>query len=82
MSSLKGKKILLGVSGSIAAYKAAFLVRQLVKDGCAVRVIMTDSASDFVSAPNGGAWRLLSHDGPLVGDSGAYPVCRSLQSSN
>jgi len=49
MSSLKGKKILLGVSGSIAAYKAAFLVRQLVKEGCAVRVIMTESASDFVS---------------------------------
>jgi phosphopantothenoylcysteine decarboxylase/phosphopantothenate--cysteine ligase len=33
MSSLKGKKILLGVSGSIAAYKSAFLVRQLVKEG-------------------------------------------------
>jgi phosphopantothenoylcysteine decarboxylase / phosphopantothenate---cysteine ligase len=49
MSSLKGKKILLGVSGSIAAYKSAFLVRQLVKEGCAVRVIMTASASDFVS---------------------------------
>ena len=49
MSSLKGKKILLGVSGSIAAYKAAFLVRELVKEGCAVRVIMTSSASDFVS---------------------------------
>jgi len=49
MSSLKGKKILLGVSGSIAAYKAAFLVRQLVKEGCAVRVIMTSSAGDFVS---------------------------------
>src|SRR5678815_1650676 len=49
MSSLKGKKILLGVSGSIAAYKSAFLVRQLVKEGCAVRVIMTSSAGDFVS---------------------------------
>lgn len=49
MSSLKGKKILLGVSGSIAAYKSAFLVRQLVKEGCAVKVIMTASACDFVS---------------------------------
>src|SRR5678815_959081 len=49
MSSLRGKKILLGVSGSIAAYKSAFLVRQLVKEGCSVRVIMTSSASDFVS---------------------------------
>jgi phosphopantothenoylcysteine decarboxylase/phosphopantothenate--cysteine ligase len=49
MSSLKGKKILLGVSGSIAAYKSAFLVRQLVKEGCVVRVIMTSSAGEFVS---------------------------------
>ncbi|HEX5113300.1 MAG TPA: bifunctional phosphopantothenoylcysteine decarboxylase/phosphopantothenate--cysteine ligase CoaBC [Saprospiraceae bacterium] len=48
-SSLKDKKILLGVSGSIAAYKSAFLVRQLVKEGASVRVIMTSSASDFVS---------------------------------
>ena len=49
MKTLKGKKILLGVSGSIAVYKAAFLVRQLVKEGCEVRVIMTSSATDFVS---------------------------------
>ncbi len=49
MTSLHGKKILLGVSGSIAAYKAAVLLRLLVKDGCEVRVIMTPSAKDFVS---------------------------------
>jgi phosphopantothenoylcysteine decarboxylase/phosphopantothenate--cysteine ligase len=49
MSTLKGKKILLGVSGSIAVYKAALLTRQLIKDGCEVRVIMTPSACDFVS---------------------------------
>ena len=49
MSSLKGKKILLGVSGSIAAYKAAYLVRQLLKEGSEVRVILTESACDFVS---------------------------------
>jgi phosphopantothenoylcysteine decarboxylase/phosphopantothenate--cysteine ligase len=49
MPSLTGKKILLGVSGSIAAYKAAYLVRMLVKEGCDVRVIMTPSAKDFVS---------------------------------
>ncbi|HJW28678.1 MAG TPA: bifunctional phosphopantothenoylcysteine decarboxylase/phosphopantothenate--cysteine ligase CoaBC [Saprospiraceae bacterium] len=49
MSSLQGKKILLGVSGSIAAYKSAFLVRQLVKEECEVRVIMTHSAADFVA---------------------------------
>ncbi|HRN48058.1 MAG TPA: flavoprotein, partial [Niabella sp.] len=46
---LKGKKILLGVTGSIAAYKAAYLVRLLVKQEAEVRVIMTPAAKDFVS---------------------------------
>jgi phosphopantothenoylcysteine decarboxylase/phosphopantothenate--cysteine ligase len=46
---LKGKKIVLGVSGSIAAYKAATLVRLLVKKGAEVRVIMTPDAHDFVT---------------------------------
>ncbi len=47
--SLQDKKILLAVSGSIAAYKAAFLVRGLIKAGAEVKVIMTDAASHFVS---------------------------------
>ncbi len=46
---LRNKKILLGVCGSIAAYKAAFLIRLLVKAGADVRVISTTSASDFIS---------------------------------
>jgi phosphopantothenoylcysteine decarboxylase / phosphopantothenate---cysteine ligase len=46
---LQGKKILLGVTGSIAAYKSLLLVRQLVKAGAEVKVIMTDSAKDFVT---------------------------------
>ncbi len=46
---LTGKKILLGVTGSIAAYKAIVLVRLLVKAGAEVKVIMTPSARDFVS---------------------------------
>src|SRR5688572_20432422 len=45
---LKGKKILLGVCGSIACYKSAFLVRLLVKAGAEVKVVMTGSAHDFV----------------------------------
>lgn len=49
MPSLHGKKILLGVSGSIAAYKSAILLRLLIKEGCDVRVVMTASAKDFVS---------------------------------
>jgi phosphopantothenoylcysteine decarboxylase/phosphopantothenate--cysteine ligase len=46
---LKGKKILLGITGSIAAYKSAFLVRLLVKAGVEVKVIMTPSSTDFIS---------------------------------
>lgn len=46
---LKDRKIILGISGSIAAYKAALLVRLLVKNGAEVRVIMTQSATNFVS---------------------------------
>ncbi len=46
---LKGKKILLAVSGSIAAYKAAFFVRLLVKEGAEVKVVMTESAKDFIT---------------------------------
>ena len=46
---LKGKKILLAVTGSIAAYKTPDLVRKFIKAGAAVKVIMTPSAADFVS---------------------------------
>lgn len=46
---LQGKKILLGVCGSIAAYKSAFLIRELVKNGAEVQVIMTASATDFIT---------------------------------
>ena len=45
---LQGKKILLGITGSIAAYKSIYLVRLLVKAGAEVKVIMTPSARDFV----------------------------------
>ena len=45
---LKGKKILLGITGSIAAYKAIYLVRHLVKAGAEVKVVITPSAKDFV----------------------------------
>src|SRR5215470_2257911 len=46
---LKGKKILVGITGSIAAYKAIYLVRLLIKAGAEVKVVMTPSAKDFVS---------------------------------
>ena len=49
MSSLSGKKILLGISGGIAAYKIPLLVRELIKFGAEVRVLMTPLAKDFVT---------------------------------
>jgi len=48
-SMLKGKKILLGITGSIAAYKAILLVRLLVKQGAEVKVVITPAAKSFVS---------------------------------
>lgn len=45
---LEGKKIILGISGSIAAYKSAYLVRALKKMKAEVKVVMTDSASEFI----------------------------------
>jgi phosphopantothenoylcysteine decarboxylase/phosphopantothenate--cysteine ligase len=47
---LQGKKILLGVTGSIAAYKSATLIRLLVKAGAEVKVVMTKAAADFIPA--------------------------------
>lgn len=46
---LKGKKILIGITGSIAAYKIPLLVRLLVKAGAEVRIVMTKAATEFVS---------------------------------
>jgi len=47
--TLKGKKILLGMTGGIAAYKAAELTRLLVKAGCDVRIVMTEAATRFIT---------------------------------
>ena len=47
---LQGKKILLGVTGSIAAYKSAILIRLLKKSGAEVKVIMTNAAENFIPA--------------------------------
>jgi phosphopantothenoylcysteine decarboxylase / phosphopantothenate---cysteine ligase len=47
---LTGKHIILGVTGSIAAYKAAILLRCLVKEGAEVQVVMTPAAKEFITA--------------------------------
>ena len=49
MSILSGKKVLLGVTAGIAAYKTPLIVRLLIKQGAEVKVVMTPSATDFVT---------------------------------
>lgn len=46
---LKGKKIILGITGSIAAYKAAYIIRGLVKKGAEVQVVITPSGKEFIT---------------------------------
>lgn len=46
---LKGKNILIGLTGGIAAYKTATIVRLLVKEGAEVKVIMTENAKEFIT---------------------------------
>jgi len=60
---IKGKKILLGITGSIAAYKSIYLVRLLVKSGAEVKVVMSPSAKDFVSTLT---LSTLSHNPVLI----------------
>jgi phosphopantothenoylcysteine decarboxylase/phosphopantothenate--cysteine ligase len=48
MTTLKGKRILLGLTGGIAAYKAAELARALVRSGCDVRAVLSEAATRFV----------------------------------
>ncbi|MDD4755587.1 MAG: bifunctional phosphopantothenoylcysteine decarboxylase/phosphopantothenate--cysteine ligase CoaBC [Prolixibacteraceae bacterium] len=46
---LKGKKIILGITGSIAAYKAAIILRLLIKEGAEVQVVMTPAGKEFIT---------------------------------
>lgn len=59
---LTGRRIVLGVSGGVAAYKAAYLARRLIEAGAAVRCVLTDSAAEFVGAQT------------LAAITGEYPV--------
>lgn len=49
MQSLLNKKIVLGISGGIAAYKSAELARLLMQEGASVQVVMTEAAQQFVT---------------------------------
>ena len=46
---LKGKHIILGITGSIAAYKAAYLTRLLIKKGAEVQIVITPSGKEFIT---------------------------------
>ena len=46
---MKGKKIILGITGSIAAYKAAYIIRALVKKGAEVQVVITPAGKEFIT---------------------------------
>ena len=50
MTALQSKKILLGITGGVAAYKAAFLARELMRAGADVRAVLTEAATRFVTA--------------------------------
>ena len=47
--NMKGKKIVLGITGSIAAYKAAILIRTLIKKGAEVQVVITPAGKEFIT---------------------------------
>ena len=49
MSMLKGKKIVLGITGSIAAYKACYIIRGLIKAGAEVQVVITPAGKEFIT---------------------------------
>ncbi len=66
---LRGKRVLLGISGSIAAYKTTFLTRLLIKAGAEVKVVLSPSARDFVTpltlatlSKNPVLWEFFDHE--------------------
>jgi phosphopantothenoylcysteine decarboxylase/phosphopantothenate--cysteine ligase len=61
---LSGRRIVLGISGGVAAYKAAYLARRLVEAGADVRCVMTDAAKEFIGAATLAA---ITGDHPIVG---------------
>lgn len=70
---LAGRRILLGVTGGIAAYKAAYLARRLVEQGAEVRVVMTTSAREFVGCQTFAAITGNEVATDLFGDSSVSP---------
>ena len=61
---LSGRRIILGISGGVAAYKAAYLARRLIEAGAEVRCVMTDAATEFLGAQTLAA---VTGEFPVVG---------------
>ena len=95
--TLNGKKILLGLSGGVAAYKAAELTRLLVKAGADVRIAMTEAATHFIGTATMQAlsgqpvwtdravqsWRSLAYPSTYSSDAtGCRPLCRASASES
>ena len=57
---MKGKKIVLGITGSIAAYKACLIIRGLVKKGAEVQVVITPAGKEFITPINCSLYVLYS----------------------
>ncbi|MGF1901219.1 bifunctional phosphopantothenoylcysteine decarboxylase/phosphopantothenate--cysteine ligase CoaBC [Aliivibrio sifiae] len=72
MASLSGKRILLGISGGIAAYKCAELTRRLIERGAEVRVVMTTAAKEFITPLT-----MQAVSGHLVADSLLDPAAEA-----
>ena len=71
MMTLAGKKIVLGVSGGIAAYKTPELVRRLRERGAEVRVAMTEAAKAFIPTQPAGGIRLSGFRQPARSGGGS-----------
>ena len=72
MMTLTNKKIVLGISGGIAAYKCAELVRRLKEHGCEVKVVMTESAKHFITPLT-----MQAVSGEIVSDSLLDPAAEA-----
>lgn len=72
MQPLEGKKIVLGISGGIAAYKCAELTRRLTERGAKVKVVMTKAAKEFITPLT-----MQAVSGNPVGDSLLDPAAEA-----
>ena len=70
---MKGKKIVLGITGSIAAYKAAILIRALIKKGAEVQVVITPAGKEFITPITLSALRIPERCVEMHRDSSGRP---------